>query len=143
MGDRMQSEQSAGFTEAVRTFLDVPRIATLATINPDGTPLLTPLWFMRDGDDVWIVIGPDSPKARNIRRDPRLTLVVLDKQGYTYVTIQGHGVFESGDDGAKPREMAVRYLGEANGARFAERDYIRSEAVCRITVQNVRLRRDG
>lgn len=143
MGERMQSEQSTGFTDAVRTFLDVPRIATLATINPDGTPLLTPLWFMRDGDDIWIVIAPDSPKARNIRRDPRVTLVVLDDQGYTYVTIKGHGVFESGKDGAKPREMAVRYLGETSGARFAERDYIRSEVVCRITVQNVRLRRDG
>ncbi len=139
----MQSERFTVFTAEVRAFLDVPRVATLATINPDGTPLLTPLWYARDGNDLWIVVGPDSPKARNIRRDPRVTLVVLDNdQGYTYVTVRGRARLESGEDGARPREMAVRYLGEERGERFAARDYIREEVVCRVTVERVRLRRD-
>lgn len=138
----MQSEQFTAFTDEVRAFLDVPRIATLGTINRDGTPLLTPLWFARDGNDLWIAIGPDSPKARNIRRDPRVTLVILDNGGYTYVTVGGRATFESGEDGARSQAMAVRYLGEERGKRFAARDYIRVEVVCRITVQHVRLRRD-
>lgn len=140
----MQSERMTTFSDEIRAFLDVPRVATLATINPDGTPLLTPLWFARDNDTLWLAVGPNSPKVRNMRRDPRVTLVVLaDAQGYTYVTVRGRASFEGGEGGAKPRVMAVRYLGAVAGARFAERDYIREEIVCRIAVTSVRLRRDG
>ncbi len=129
------------FTEEIRALLDMPRVGTLGTTNQDGSPLLTPIWYTRDGDDIWLVIGPQSPKARNIRRDPRVMFVVLDESGYTYVTIQGRAILESGEQGAKPRAMAIRYLGEQAGARFAERDYIKVEIVCRITPEQVRLRR--
>lgn len=102
---------------------------------------MTPVWYARDGDELWLVIEPDSPKTRNIRRDPRVTFIVMDATGYTYVTITGRARLESGEDGAKPREMAVRYLGERAGKQFAERDYIKNEIVCRITPEMVRLRR--
>lgn len=129
------------FTDEIRALLDLPRVGTLGTTNADGTPLLTPVWFAREGDEIWLAIGPNSPKARNIRRDPRVVFVVMDASGYTYVTIQGVARLESGEDGAKPREMAIRYLGAQAGARFAERDYIREEIVCRIAPEKVRLRR--
>lgn len=129
------------FTDEIRAFLDVPRVGTLATLNADGTPLLTPVWFAREGDALWLAIGPRSPKARNIRRDPRVTFVVLDETGYTYVTIAGRARLEGGEAGAKARAMAIRYLGEAGGTRFAQRDYIKEEIVCHITPERVRLRR--
>lgn len=138
----MQSIRMGEFSDEMRAFLDVPRVATLATINGDGTPLLTPLWFARDGDALWLAVGPDSPKVRNMRRDPRVTLVVVDETGYRYVTIRGRASFASGEDGGKAREMAIRYLGPEAGTRFALRDYIRAEIVCRVTVESVRLRRD-
>lgn len=115
----------------------------LGTTNKDGTPLLTPVWYARDGDELWLVIPPHGPKARNIRRDPRVMFLVMDERGYNYVTIRGRARLESGEGGAKPREMAIRYLGEEAGGRFAERDYIKEEIVCRITPEKVRLRRDG
>jgi hypothetical protein len=65
----------------------------------------------------------------------------MDPSGYTYVTIAGQARLESGEEGAKPRAMAIRYLGEQVGTRFAERDYIKKEIVCRITPEKVRLRR--
>ncbi len=129
------------FTDEIRALLNAPRIGTLGTTNPDGSPLLTPIWFAREGDEIWLAIGPNSPKARNIRRDSRVMYVVMDESGYTYVTIQGRAQLESGEDGAKPRAMAIRYLGEQAGTRFAERDYIKEEIVCRITPEKVRLRR--
>ncbi|MCA1670113.1 MAG: PPOX class F420-dependent oxidoreductase [Thermomicrobia bacterium] len=129
------------FTDEIRALLDAPRVGTLGTTNADGSPLLTPVWHMRDGDEIWLAIGPRSPKARNIRRDPRVVYVVMDSDGYTYVTITGRARMESGEGGAKPRAMAIRYLGEQAGARFAERDYIQEEIVCRITPEQVRLRR--
>lgn len=129
------------FTDEIRVLLDAPRVGTLGTTNPDGSPLLTPVWFAREGDEIWLAIGPNSLKARNIRCDPRVMYAVTDESGYTYVTIQGRARLESGESGAKPRAMAIRYLGEQAGARFAERDYIKEEIVCRITPEKVRLRR--
>jgi len=128
------------FTDEIRALLDVPRVGTLGTVNADGSPLLTPVWYARDGNELWLVIPPDGPKTRNIRRDPRVMFVVMDESGYTYVTIQGRARLESGEGGKKPREMAIRYLGERAGARFAERDYIKEEIVCRITPGKVRWR---
>ncbi len=129
------------FTDEIRTLLDLPRVGALATINPDGTPLLTPVWYARDGDELWLVIGPNSPKARNMRRDPRVTFVVMDASGYTYVTVRGHARLASQPDMERTRAMANRYLGEEAGGRFVERDYIKEEIVCRIVPEYVRLRR--
>ncbi|HEY8292051.1 MAG TPA: PPOX class F420-dependent oxidoreductase [Thermomicrobiales bacterium] len=131
------------FTDEMRALLDTPRVGTLGTTNADGSPLLTPVWYARDGDEIWLVIPPDGPKTRNIRRDPRVMFVVMDESGYTYVTIQGRARLESGEDGAKPREMAIRYLGEQSGTQFAERDYIKEEIVCWITPGKVRWRSNG
>ncbi len=129
------------FTDEMRAFLDVPRVGILATISADGTPLLTPLWHARDGDELWFVIEPESPKARNIRRDPRATYAVMDELGYTYLTVRGRARLESGEGGAKPREMAIRYLGEEAGRHFAEFDFFKEEIVCRLMPEDVRLRR--
>jgi PPOX class probable F420-dependent enzyme len=125
----------------MQDFLDELRVGILATINSDGTPLLTPIWHARDGDELWFVIEPESPKARNIRRDPRVTYAVMDETGNTYLTVRGSGRLESGEAGAKPREMAMRYLGAEAGNQFAEKDFIRSEIVCRVSPREVRLRR--
>jgi PPOX class probable F420-dependent enzyme len=130
------------FTEEMRAFLDVPRVGTLATIDADGTPLLTPIWYARDEDELWLVIEPDSPKTRNIRRDPRVTFVVMDETGYTYLTVRGRARLESGESGAKPRAMAIRYFGFAKGSEFARLDFIKEEIVCRIIPDDVRLRRE-
>lgn len=129
------------FSEEIRALLDVPRVGVLGTTNRDGSPLLTPVWYAREGDELWLVIPPDGPKTRNIRRDPRVMFVVMDESGYNYVTIRGHARLASGEEGAKPREMAIRYLGEEAGRRFAERDYIKEEIVCWITPERVRFRR--
>ena len=128
-------------TDEMRAFLDVPRVGILATIDADGTPLLTPIWHARDGDELWFAIEPESPKARNIRCDSRVTYAVMDELGYTYLTVRGRARLESGEGGAKPREMAIRYLGEDAGCQFAEFAFIKEEIVCRVTPEEVRLRR--
>lgn len=128
-------------TDEMRAFLDVPRVGILATINADGTPLLTPIWHARDGDELWFVIEPESPKTYNVRRDSRVTYVVMDETGYTYLTVRGRAQLESGEGGAKPRAMAIRYFGPEAGSAFAELAFIKEEIVCRVTPEEVRLRR--
>jgi PPOX class probable F420-dependent enzyme len=58
----------------VRQVLDATPIAHLASILPDGAPHSVPVWIGTHGDHVAILTGPDSRKARNLRRDPRVAL---------------------------------------------------------------------
>jgi PPOX class probable F420-dependent enzyme len=58
----------------VRRVLDGTSLAHLATVLPDGAPHSVPVWIGTEGDHIVILTGPDSRKARNLRRDPRIAL---------------------------------------------------------------------
>jgi PPOX class probable F420-dependent enzyme len=58
----------------VRRVLDSTAVAHLATVLPDGAPHSVPLWVMPVGEQIAFLTGPDSRKARNLRRDPRVAL---------------------------------------------------------------------
>jgi PPOX class probable F420-dependent enzyme len=58
----------------VRRVLDGTSIAHLASVLPDGAPHSVPVWVGTVGDHVAILTGPDSRKARNLRRGPRVAL---------------------------------------------------------------------
>jgi PPOX class probable F420-dependent enzyme len=58
----------------VRRVLDGTSLAHLASVLPDGAPHSVPVWIGTDGDQVAILTGPGSRKARNLRRDPRIAL---------------------------------------------------------------------
>jgi PPOX class probable F420-dependent enzyme len=58
----------------VRRVLDGTSLAHLASVLPDGAPHSVPVWIGTDGDQVAILTGPGSRKARNLRSDPRVAL---------------------------------------------------------------------
>jgi PPOX class probable F420-dependent enzyme len=58
----------------VREILDGTPIAHLASVLPDGGPHTVPLWIGTHGDHIAVLTGPDSRKARNLRRDPRVAI---------------------------------------------------------------------
>jgi PPOX class probable F420-dependent enzyme len=58
----------------VRRVLDGTPVAHLASVLPDGAPHAVPVWIGTEGDHVVVLTGPDSRKARNLRRDPRVAL---------------------------------------------------------------------
>ncbi|MFI7226398.1 PPOX class F420-dependent oxidoreductase [Nonomuraea angiospora] len=60
----------------VRRVLDGTSLAHLATVLPDGSPHTVPLWVGTHGDRIVILTGPQSRKARNLRRDPRVALSI-------------------------------------------------------------------
>ncbi|HEY3099468.1 MAG TPA: PPOX class F420-dependent oxidoreductase [Methylomirabilota bacterium] len=64
-------------TPDVRALLDEPNFAHLATLLPDGSPQSAPVWIDVEGDRVLIATGEGSLKARNIKRDPRVSLSVV------------------------------------------------------------------
>ncbi|WP_433377084.1 PPOX class F420-dependent oxidoreductase [Actinoplanes sp. CA-142083] len=60
----------------VRRVLDGPTFAHLATLLPDGSPHVAPVYIGTHGDRVVFFTGPGMRKARNLRRDPRVALSI-------------------------------------------------------------------
>jgi len=82
----------------VHALLSRPNFAHLATLMPDGYPNTTPVWIGVRDDHILIGTGEASLKVRNLRRDPRLSLSVVDfRDPYEEVQIRGR-VVEFSDD---------------------------------------------
>ncbi|HUG16132.1 MAG TPA: PPOX class F420-dependent oxidoreductase [Thermomicrobiales bacterium] len=77
-------------TDGARRFLDERRFAVLATINADGSPQQTVMWFQLRGDSIMMNTAAGRLKALNVRRDPRVSICVEDE--YRYVSIAGRVV---------------------------------------------------
>jgi PPOX class probable F420-dependent enzyme len=76
--------------ELARRLIDGQTFATLATVNPDGSPQSTVVWVKRDGEEILFSSIRGRRKTRNIERDPRVTLVVFDPANpYQYVEVRG------------------------------------------------------
>ena len=87
--------------------------ASLATLMPDGSPQVTPVWCDFDGKHVIVNSAQGRRKDRNMRRDPRVSLSLVDPDNpYRYVEIRGR-VVEITTDGASDHidRMAKKYLG--------------------------------
>ena len=99
-------------SEKARAFLNEKHFAVLATINSDGTPQLTTMWYLLEEDTIVMNTKAGRIKERNMRRDPRIAICVED--GYNYVTISG--TVEMIDDPEIAQRdiyrLAVRYDGE-------------------------------
>ena len=80
--------------EETRRLLDGRHFAVLATINPDGGPQSSAMWVGRDGDDVLFSTVAGRRKHRNLLRDPRVSITVLDSDDpYNYVELRGTVTF--------------------------------------------------
>ena len=87
--------------------------ASLGTVMPDGRPQVTPVWVDLEGDQVLINSAKGRQKDRNLRRDPRVALAIIDPDNpYRYLEIRGR-VSEITEDGADAHidKMAKKYLG--------------------------------
>jgi PPOX class probable F420-dependent enzyme len=100
---------------AVRSAVESTSVAHLATILPDGSPHSIPLWVTTLDDRILFLTGPDSQKARNIRRDPRVALSIAPVDNpYEPVIIRGRVVeWIDGDAGWElVDQIAMKYIGQ-------------------------------
>lgn len=101
----------------VKRLLERPNYAHLATLLPDGAPHSVPVWIDLEGsDNIVILTGPGSRKARNVARDPRVAISIIDvDQPYASVLIRGQVVeFIDGDRAWDIIDRISRkYTGEA------------------------------
>jgi PPOX class probable F420-dependent enzyme len=87
--------------------------ANLGTLMPDGRPQVTPVWVDLEGDLVVFNSAKGRQKDKNVRRDPRVALSIVDPDNpYRYMEIRGR-VAEITEHGASEHidKMAKKYLG--------------------------------
>jgi PPOX class probable F420-dependent enzyme len=88
--------------------------ANLATLMPDGSPQVTPLWFEYKDGAILINTAVGRRKARNLDTNPKVALAISDPANpYRYIQIRGH-VTRSTKEGADAHidSLAKRYLGQ-------------------------------
>jgi PPOX class probable F420-dependent enzyme len=81
---------SIPLSDATLALLDGRNYAVLATINPDGSPQTSVMWVGRDGNDLLFSTVEGRVKHRNMRRDPRVSVTVIDSSDpENYVELRG------------------------------------------------------
>ncbi len=79
--------------DEIRALLDGPNFAHLATLMPDGSPQVAPIWVGREGDRILVGTGEGTLKAKNTRRDSRVGLSIIDfNDPYSEAQIRGRVV---------------------------------------------------
>ena len=77
-------------TEDVQRFIDEPNLAIFVTLMKDGSPQVTPVWVDHDGTHVLINTAEGRQKPRNLARDSRVAMSIVDNDNlYKYVQIRG------------------------------------------------------
>jgi PPOX class probable F420-dependent enzyme len=98
------------------TFADLfqkKAFANLATLMPDGTPQVTPVWVDYDGTHVLVNSARGRQKDKNLAKNPAVALSILDPENpYRYLEVRGR-VIEATEQGADAHidQMAKKYLG--------------------------------
>lgn len=104
-------------------FLRETRIATLITLNRDGSPSAVPVWYDWDGEAARVFTGRRSGKIGRIRADPRVALSVAEPVGVpeAWVTIEGQAAVEEEGGIALAERLARRYYSAEKAAAVLPR----------------------
>lgn len=117
--------ESHALPRPVRRFLEQPRLATIATLMPDGSPMQAVVWYGFDGDALFVNSRNGRRWPANLERDPRIALVVVDEDDPDHwVSIRGvTEVIRRGEPAvADIQDLARRYAG--NPGEFDGQDRI-------------------
>jgi PPOX class probable F420-dependent enzyme len=129
--------------DSFRDLADCPPVAALSTVMPDGHPQTSVVWCDFDGTCVRVNTMRGFQKERNMRRDPRVTLLCYDPRNTgRYLEIRG-SVVEMTEAGASEHldsiasaylGRPVHYFGDVIDARFADSE---TPVLCRILPSHV------
>jgi PPOX class probable F420-dependent enzyme len=116
------------------------RTGKLSTVREDGSPHVTPVWFLLDGDEVVFTTGKDSVKGRNLTHDGRVALCVDDdRPPYDYVVLRGRARLSEDLDELRhwAARIGARYMGEDRAEEFGARNGVPGELLVRVTIGKV------
>ena len=99
--------------EKYKDLFEKKAFANLATVMPDGTPQVTPVWVDYDGSHVLVNSARGRQKDKNMERNPAVSLSIVDPDNpYRYLEVRGR-VAEITEEGADEHidKMAKKYMG--------------------------------
>lgn len=93
-----------GVTEA----LDLAQIGFLTAVNRSGQPQTTPVWFLREGEELVVYNRPRSPRLSSISENDRVSFTLrADRRAIGLLTLEGRAVV---DGGLEPADRVAGYL---------------------------------
>ena len=123
--------------DEIKTFLTHgTRTGKLATVSGNGRAHVAPIWFVLDEDDLIFNTWHSSVKAKNMQRDPRVSLCVDDETApYAFVIVEGTVTFsEDLEESLKwATRIGGRYMGEDQAEAFGKRNSVAGELLVRLT----------
>lgn len=109
------------FTQAqIEDFLSERRNAAIATINKDGTPQLTPVIYYWDGTTFYISVTKETVKYKNLKRDPRVSIIVDDVLNHHCVIAKGKATIQEDNIWDTTSKIIYKYYGKEEGAPYLE-----------------------
>ena len=127
-------------TEVIAFLSDGTRTAKLGYVAADGRPLVAPVWFVVDGNQLVFNTGKHGAKGRALGRDPRVVVCVDDQHPpFSFVQVQGiASTSEDPDDLLDTAtRIASRYMGAERAEEFGRRNGVPGELVVRISPTKV------
>ena len=110
----------ANLSEVTRKLLEEKNFAFIASLNKDGSPHVTPTWVDTDGENVLINVATYRHKFKNVSRDPRVAVAVVDmKDPYKGVIISGRvASIEKGEKAEDHDDkLAIKYTGHKHNRK--------------------------
>lgn len=126
--------------DVVEFLMTGTRTGMLGYLAADGRPLIAPVWFVVDGNDLVFNTDAGSAKARAFARDPRVVMCVDDPHPpFSFVQIQGTvSVSEDLDEVQSVATRAGgRYMGADRADEYGRRNGVPGELVVRLTPTKV------
>jgi PPOX class probable F420-dependent enzyme len=127
-------------TEELYAFLGMGcRTAKIACVKRDGSPVVSPVWFILDGNELVFTTMNTSLKYKLISKDPRVSICVEnDSYPYGFATIQGIATVQElplGDLLIWTTKIASRYVPENLVSQFGKRNAIDGEMLIRVSIR--------
>ena len=103
------------FPQDIEQFFSEPNLLMLATVMRDGSPQVTPVWFLWEDGHFLINTAGGRTKIRNMERDPRVAFAIVDRNNlYRYVQVRGRVIRISRETGHDDIDrLSLRYTGNA------------------------------
>lgn len=116
-------------SDDVKEFLRQRRFAVLATINEDGTAQQSVMWYDLQGDRIMMNTEINRVKARNLQRDPRISICIEDE--YRYLTLTGRVELDYDPERTQAdiKSLATRYDGPETAARMMRNTFSKQRRV--------------
>jgi PPOX class probable F420-dependent enzyme len=126
--------------------LEGTRTGKLASVRADGRAHVVPIWFLLDDDGTIVfTTGEGSLKAKNMMRDPRVSICVDDQRPpYSFAQVNGTAeLFEAHEDLLEwSTRIGGRYMGAENAESFGRRNAVEGELLVRVTPAQVIAHKD-